>query len=179
LTLSFGGYFVCQKKGSKVQTTHPPNGKVKSIDNTSTKRQGQKNRQHIHEKTRSKVQSHSLLVDVLSVILILSFGGCICLYFYPSLLVDVLSVLLTLSFGGCIICTFDLVFSWMQSQKYRQHILQKKGSKEQTTHPPKDKVKSTDNTYTKRQGQKLTLSFGGCIVYTFDLAIWWMCCLYF
>ena len=33
--------------------------------------------------------------------------------FCPCLLVDVLSVLLTLSFGGCVICTFDPVFWWL------------------------------------------------------------------
>jgi hypothetical protein len=43
--------------GSKVQTTHPPKDKIRSTDNTSTKRQGQKNRQHIHQKTGSKEQT--------------------------------------------------------------------------------------------------------------------------
>jgi hypothetical protein len=59
--------------------------------------------------------------------------------------VDVLSILLTLSFGGCVVCSFDPAFWWMH---------QKTGSKKQTTHPLKDKVKRTDNTSTKRQGQK-------------------------
>jgi hypothetical protein len=36
----------------------------------------------------------------------------------------------------------------------RKHIHQKTGSKVQTTHPPKDKVKRTNNTSTKRHGQK-------------------------
>ena len=43
--------------GAKVQTTHPPKDKVKSTDNTSTKRQGQKYRQHIHQMTVSNVQT--------------------------------------------------------------------------------------------------------------------------
>jgi hypothetical protein len=100
-------------------------------------------------------------VDVLSVPLPLSFGGCVactfapvfwwmcCLYFCPCLLVDVLSVLLTLSFGECVVCTFDLstdnTSTKRQGQKYRQHIHQKTGAKVQTTHPLKEKVKSTNN----------------------------------
>jgi hypothetical protein len=43
--------------GAKVQTTHPPKDKVKSTDNTYTKRQEQKYRQHIHRKKGSKVQT--------------------------------------------------------------------------------------------------------------------------
>jgi phosphatidylinositol kinase/protein kinase (PI-3 family) len=42
----------------------------------------------------------------------------------------------------------------IRKSKYRQHIHQKTRSKEQTKHPPKDRGKSTDNTSTKRQGQK-------------------------
>ena len=49
--------YIHQKTRSKVQTTHPPKDRVKSTDNTSTKRQGQKNRQHIHQKTGAKVQT--------------------------------------------------------------------------------------------------------------------------
>jgi hypothetical protein len=185
LTLSFGGcvvytfdpvfWWMCclyrvkstqhiyQKKGPKVQTTHPTKDRVKSTENTSTKRQGQKYRQHIDQKTRPKVQTTHPSKDTVN---------------------DVLSVLLTVSFDECVVCTFGLVFWWMcclyfcpcllvdvqtthppkervkstdntstkrQGQKYRQHIHQKIGSKVQTTHPPKDKVKSTDKTSTKRQ----------------------------
>jgi hypothetical protein len=53
---------------SLVQTTHPPNDRVIGTDNTSTKRQGEKYRQHIHQKKGSKVQkTHPPL----------SFGGCV------------------------------------------------------------------------------------------------------
>ena len=38
----------------------------------------------------------------------IDMGGCC-----PCLLVDVLSILLSLSFGGCVVCTFDTFFWWM------------------------------------------------------------------
>jgi ABC-type nickel/cobalt efflux system permease component RcnA len=66
--------------------------------------------------------------------------------------VDVLSVLLTLSFGGCVVCTVAPVFWWIQ--RNRQNIHQKTEAKARTTHASKDSVKRTDNTSTKRQGQK-------------------------
>jgi hypothetical protein len=44
----------------------------------------------------------------------------------------------------------DILHFYIQDK----HIHQKTGSKEQTKHPPKDRVKSTDNTSTKRKGQK-------------------------
>jgi hypothetical protein len=46
---------------------------------------------------------------MLSVLLTLSFGGCVICTF-DLVLVDVLSMLLTLSFGGCFVCAFDPVF---------------------------------------------------------------------
>ena len=42
----------------------------------------------------------------------------------------------------------------IRKSKCRQHIHQKTRTKVQSAHPPKDRVKNTDNTSTKRQGQK-------------------------
>jgi intein-encoded DNA endonuclease-like protein len=42
----------------------------------------------------------------------------------------------------------------IRKSKCRQHIHQKTRTKVQSAHPPKDRVKRTDNTSTKRQGQK-------------------------
>jgi hypothetical protein len=88
--------------------------RVKSTDNTSTKRQGQKYRQHIHQKTKSKVQTTHPPKDRVKSTDNTSTKrqGC-CLYFSPCPLVDVLSVPITLSFGGCVVCTFHLVPWWM------------------------------------------------------------------
>jgi hypothetical protein len=141
-------------------------------------------------------------VDVLSLILTLSFGGCVfctfepffwwmcCLYFSPCPLVDVLSVPFTLSFGGCVVCTFHLVLWWMCCLYLRKHIHQKKGSKLETTHPLKDRGKSTDNISTKRKGKKYRKHIhqkAGTKEQTNtstrrqgqNPVIWWMCCLYF
>ena len=89
-------------------------------------------------------------MDVLSVLLTLSFGGCVVCTFDPVfwwmclsvLLMDMLSVLLPLSFGGCVYVHLTLSFGGCVLSVI------------------------------------LPLSFGGCFVCSFDLVFWWMCCLY-
>jgi hypothetical protein len=97
-------------------------------------------------------------VNVLSVLLTLSFGGCVVCTFDPVfwwmclsvLLMDVLSVLLPLSFRGCVYVLLPLSFGGCV-------------------------VWSFALSFGGCFSVLLTLSFGGCVVCTFDPVFWWMC----